>query len=111
MSSSTAALLVIGLPEFVVGLGIMYLFAVYRLRILPPSSTGLTSADIGMQARAFVLPVLTLTLLLVPYILRMVRSSFRETIGMPYIQAAIARGVPTPQLLARHVLPNTRWAR
>ncbi len=103
---STTALLVIGLPEFVVGLGVMYLFAVW-LRILPPNSTGMTSADVVVQLKAFILPTLTLTLLLIPYILRMVRSSFRETIATPYVQAAIARGVSTPRLLAVHVLPNT----
>lgn len=103
---STTALLVIGLPEFVVGLGLMYLFAVW-LKILPPNSTGMTSADVGVRLKAFVLPTLTLTLLLVPYILRMVRSSFREVIATPYVLAAIARGVPTPRLLSHHVLPNT----
>ena len=46
-------------------------------------------------------------LLLIPYILRMVRSAFREVMAAPYVQAAIARGVPTPRLLLRHALPNT----
>lgn len=103
---STTALLVIGLHEFVVGLGLMYFFAVW-LRILPPNSTGVTSADLAVRLKAFVLPTLTLTLLLVPYILRMLRSSFRGMIATPYVQAAIARGMPTSRLLPRHVLPNT----
>lgn len=103
---SNGTLLIIGLPEFVVGLGLLYLFAVW-LRWLPPNSTAVGTGALAAQLRAYVLPMLTLVLLLVPYILRMVRSAFREVIATPYIQAAIARGVPTPRLLAVHVLPNT----
>jgi peptide/nickel transport system permease protein len=103
---SNGTLLIIGLPEFVVGLGLLYLFAVW-LRWLPPNSTAVGTGELPAQLRAYVLPMLTLVLLLVPYILRMVRSAFREVIATHYIQAAIARGVPTPRLLALHVLPNT----
>ena len=103
---STGTLLIIGLPEFVVGLGLLYLFAVW-LRVLPPNSTAIASGDFPAQLRAFVLPMVTLVLLLIPYILRMVRSAVREVMATPYVQAAIARGVSTPRLLLRHVLPNT----
>ena len=103
---SAGTLLIIGLPEFVVGLGLLYLFAVW-LRVLPPNSTAAGSGDLAAQLRAYALPMLTLVLLLVPYIMRMVRSAFREVMATPYVQAAIARGVPTRRLLVRHVLPNT----
>ena len=103
---SAGTLLIIGLPEFVVGLGLLYLFAVW-LRVLPPNSTAAGSSDLAAQVKAYALPLLTLVLLLIPYILRMVRSAFREVMATPYVQAAIARGVPTRRLLLRHVLPNT----
>lgn len=103
---SNVTLLIIGLPEFVIGLGLLYFFAVW-LKLLPPNSTAAGAADLAAGLKAYLLPMLTLTLLLIPYILRMVRSAFREVMAAPYVQAAIARGVPTPRLLTRHVLPNT----
>lgn len=103
---SNVTLLIIGLPEFVIGLGLLYLFAVW-LKLLPPNSTGAGAAELSARLKAYLLPMFTLTLLLVPYILRMVRSAFREVMAAPYVQAAIARGVATPRLLMRHVLPNT----
>jgi peptide/nickel transport system permease protein len=102
---SAGTLLIIGLPEFVVGLAILYVFAVW-LGIAPPNSSDVTSATWTRAMRGYLLPLLTLTLLLTPYILRMVRSTVREVIATPYIQAAIVRGVPTGRLLLRHVLPN-----
>lgn len=103
---SNATLLIIGLPEFVIGLGLLYFFAVW-LKLLPPNSTAASGADLTIRLKAYMLPMLTLTLLLIPYILRMVRSAFREVMAAPYVQAAVARGVSTPRLLMRHVLPNT----
>ena len=103
---SVGTLLIIGLPEFVVGLALLYFFAVH-LRLLPPNSTAIGTGSSIAQLKAFVLPLITLTLILVPYILRMMRSAVREVMATPYVQAAIARGVPTPRLLLRHVLPNT----
>ena len=103
---SSISLLVIGLPEFVVGLGFLYFFAVW-MNVLPPNSTAVATGSGSAVFAAYVLPTLTLTLLLIPYILRMARSAFREVMAAPYIQSAIARGVPTTRLLLRHALPNT----
>jgi peptide/nickel transport system permease protein len=103
---SVGTLLIIGLPEFVVGLALLYFMAVY-LHLLPPNSTAIGTGSLTAQMKAFVLPLITLTLILIPYILRMMRSAVREVMATPYVHAAIARGVPTPRLLLRHVLPNT----
>lgn len=102
---STATLFVIGLPEFVVGLLLLYLFAVW-LDVLPPDSTGVTFGSFGDKVEAYLLPALTLAILLTPYIARMVRASVREVLGTPYVQTAVLRGVPGFRLFARHVMPN-----
>jgi peptide/nickel transport system permease protein len=43
----------------------------------------------------------------IPRITRLVRSVVLSIREEPYVEAALALGVPTPALLARHVLPNT----
>jgi len=43
----------------------------------------------------------------IPRVVRLVRSVVLSLREEPYVEAAVALGVPTPLLLARHVLPNT----
>jgi peptide/nickel transport system permease protein len=43
----------------------------------------------------------------IPRVVRLVRSVVLSIREEPYVEAARALGVPTPALLARHVLPNT----
>src|SRR5205814_1609818 len=89
------SVLVAALPEFVVGIGLLFLFAV-ELGWLPvDSATALTFASsLGEQAKAYILPAATLILAMVPYIVRIARGSVREALGAPYTQAAVLRGLP-----------------
>lgn len=102
---STGTLFIIGLPEFVVGLLLLYLLAVW-LNLLPPDSTGIAFGSLSRKVEAYVLPSLTLAILLTPYMARMIRVSVREVLATPYIQAALLRGVTGGRLFFRHVLPN-----
>ena len=51
--------------------------------------------------------VLAIVIPEIPRITRLVRSVVLTIREEPYVEAALALGVPTPALLARHVLPNT----
>jgi peptide/nickel transport system permease protein len=53
---------------------------------------------------SFVLPVATLSLTLMPLLIRAVRQGFLETLGEAYIRAARARGIPEHRLLLSHVM-------
>jgi peptide/nickel transport system permease protein len=53
---------------------------------------------------SFVLPVATLSLMLMPLLIRAVRQGFLETLGEGYIRAARARGIPEHRLLLAHVM-------
>jgi peptide/nickel transport system permease protein len=53
-----------------------------------------------------VLPVLTLTIVVVPYILRMCRGSVIEALDSDYVEVARLKGVAPARLLFRHALPN-----
>ncbi|MDQ3858400.1 MAG: ABC transporter permease, partial [Actinomycetota bacterium] len=97
---------VAALPEFVVGIGLLMLFAV-TLGWLPVDSTGLAFASsFGEQAKAYVLPALTLVLAMVPYIVRIGRAAAREALAAPYVQAALLRGLPRRSITWDHAMRN-----
>lgn len=94
------------MPEFVIALAVALVFGV-ELGWFPVDSSGWEFGGFDSKVRATVLPVVTLALAVVPYLLRISRATFREAYGMPYIQAALLRGVPRRSLIWRHALPNT----
>jgi peptide/nickel transport system permease protein len=106
-AGATTSLLVV--PELVVGLGLL-LFAA-RTGFFPIG--GMVSArfdELGAWDRLedvsdhLVLPVMALILLILPVLVRHVRSSFVEVLAAPFIQAARARGVPDRRILFHHAL-------
>jgi len=50
--------------------------------------------------------MLAITIVLVPYISRLARTSTAQVAGLPYVEAARASGAGTAAILARYVLPN-----
>jgi peptide/nickel transport system permease protein len=94
------------LPEFVVGIGLLMLFAV-TLGWLPVDSTGLTFAtSFGDRVKAYILPALTLVLAMVPYIVRIGRAAAREALAAPYVQAALLRGLSRRSITWDHAMRN-----
>lgn len=57
--------------------------------------------------RYLVLPSLALSCYLMPFIVRVVRQAAVETGNQPFIEAAIARGLPRRTIITRHILPNS----
>jgi peptide/nickel transport system permease protein len=97
---------VAALPEFVVGIGLLMLFAV-TLGWLPVDSTGLTFAtSFGDRVKAYVLPAMTLVLAMVPYIVRIGRAAVREALAAPYVQAALLRGLSRRSITWDHAMRN-----
>ncbi len=81
----------------------------------PPTVTGLYTVDALIQgrvdvawqaARALMLPVLTLVIVLVAPILKMVRGSMIEVLGTDYVRTARAMGLPRREVLFRDGLRN-----
>ena len=103
----TGSVVLAALPEFVVGIALLYLFAV-ELGWLPvESATALTFASsLGEQAKAYVLPAATLVLAMVPHIARISRSAMREALGAQYTQAAVLRGLPRRTVIWDHAMRN-----
>jgi peptide/nickel transport system permease protein len=56
-----------------------------------------------------VLPVLTLTLVIVAHMMRMTRATIIGLLASPYIEMARLKGASPMQVIIRHALPNA-WA-
>jgi peptide/nickel transport system permease protein len=96
-------------PVFVIGYGLIYIFAVelqwlpvqgYR-RLFGPSSQGL-----GAWAYQLVLPWVSLATIYVALIARVTRASVSEALTEDYIRTARAKGVTEQAVLLRHALAN-----
>ena len=93
------------LPEFVIGIVLLLVFAV-NLQLLPADSTAISFGGVWGQSQDYVLPVITLVIAILPYITRMARVSFHETYRSAYVQSAVLRGLPRRTVIWRHAFPN-----
>lgn len=96
---------VAAVPWFVVGLVLILVFAVH-LGIAPTDSSGLAFGTGWAKARAYVLPILTLTILVVPHISRMTRAAFRESMAAPHARTAVLLGLERKMIMRRYLLPT-----
>ena len=110
----TISLVGVSLPTFLIGIGLIYVFAV-ELRWLPSFgrgdtvrlgwwTTGLLTKS-GLQS--LILPVLTLGFFQLTLIMRLVRSEMLEVMRSEFIRFARARGIPNRVIEFRHALRNT----
>ncbi len=110
----TASLVGVSLPTFLIGIGLIYVFAV-ELGWLPSFGRGQT-VQIGGWSTGFltqsglaslVLPAITLALYQMTLIMRLVRAEMMEVLRSDYIKFARARGLPERRVNFRHALKNT----
>ncbi|WP_372424675.1 ABC transporter permease [Salinarimonas chemoclinalis] len=110
----TVSLIGVSLPTFLIGIGLIYIFAV-ELRWLPSFGRGQT-VSIGWWTtglltesglKSLVLPVLTLGFFQLTLIMRLVRSEMLEVMRADFIRFARARGIPERTIEFRHALRNT----
>ena len=103
------------LPTFIIGIGLIYIFAVH-LRWLPSSGRAGTVPVTGTWEtslitlegwRSIILPALTLSLFQTTIILRLVRAEMLEVMQTDYIKFARARGLKDRSIHFTHALKNT----
>ena len=98
------ALLAICVPSFVVGLGLLFVFA-YELGWVPVIGAG--AAGAVETARGLILPALVLGLRTAALLSRVSRSSLLNVLGLDFIRTARAKGAAGRSVLYRHALRNS----
>ncbi len=110
----STSLVGVSLPTFIIGIALIYLFAVI-LRWLPSSGRG-GVVELGWWKtsfltvdgwRAIILPAITLSLFQLTLILRLVRAEMMEVMRTDYIKFARARGLAERSINFVHALRNT----
>ncbi len=110
----TLSLIGVSLPTFLIGILLIYLFAV-ELGWLPSFGRG-DVVDLGWWRtgfltqsglKALILPAITLGLYQMTLIMRLVRSEMLEVLRQDYIRFARARGLKDQSVYFRHALKNT----
>lgn len=80
-------------PEFVIGVGVILVASVLLGALPPESGTALAFGTPLQQTQAYVLPVLTLVLVALPFLVRLTSASAREGLVAAHTAAARLRGL------------------
>ncbi|MCB1716490.1 MAG: ABC transporter permease [Candidatus Competibacteraceae bacterium] len=104
-SLMTLALLGMSLPDFWLGLVLIYSFAVL-LGWLPTGGYIPFSEDMLGWLRTMTLPALTLAFTQMGLLARMTRSSMLEVLRQDYVRTARAKGLPEWLIIAKHAFAN-----
>lgn len=110
----TVSLVGVSLPTFIIGISLIYIFAV-NMGVLPSSGRAGTVELGGWKTslltidgwRSILLPAITLSLFQVTMILRLVRAEMLEIMRTDFIKFARARGLPENRINYNHALKNT----
>lgn len=110
----TVSLVGVSLPTFLIGIGLIYLFAV-ELRWLPSFGRGETVSIGGWETglltssglAALIMPAITLGFYNMTLIMRLVRAEMLEVLRSDYIRFGRARGLKERDLYFGHALRNT----
>jgi peptide/nickel transport system permease protein len=102
---SVLGLMTTSSPNFATGVLLILLFSV-GLGLLPGATVFTSSTTIFEQPKMLVLPVMTLTLIELGYVLRITRASMAEVMDKPYIRTAFLKGLPYRRIVLKHALRN-----
>jgi len=105
--ASVVALTITALPEFVVAIALVIVFAVNTLHVLPAVSSIPQGTSPLSDLNALVLPIATLALVIAPYIFRMARGAIIEALASDYVEMAELKGISRKRVLLIHALPNS----
>jgi peptide/nickel transport system permease protein len=104
--ASVVTLTTAGIPDFVIGVFLITLFATDVWHVAPAVSIIPNGGHAWDVPRALTLPVATLTVVIVPYVFRMMRAALIEALDAEYIEFATLKGLTRARVVLRHALPN-----
>lgn len=104
-AATTVALAGISIPNFWLGIMLIYLLAV-NARLLPPGGYVEPWIDLGRNLKLMVMPSIVLGTALAALVMRLLRSSMIEVLSSDYVRTARAKGLSDRVLIIRHALKN-----
>jgi len=104
-AASTTSVAVVSVPEFLIATLAVLLFAV-KLRWLPALSYVSEIESLGQLLKAFAMPVLTLSCVIVAQMMRMTRAAVIDQLEAPYIEMVRLKGASPMRMVLAHALPN-----
>lgn len=99
----SSSILFKAVPGFVIAIWLMMFFSTSILHILPAASLLIPEQSAFSQIEFLVLPILTLALSLIPYLMRLVRGSMIDALESDYVTSARLRGIPEQRIIWKHV--------
>jgi ABC-type dipeptide/oligopeptide/nickel transport system permease component len=95
-------------PEFATGIFLILIFSFWL--DLVPGATVFGEKAPWTRPDMLILPVLTLTLIELGYVLRITRASMVEVMRAPYIRTAYLKGLPPQRIVRNHAIRNALMA-
>lgn len=96
------------IPEFATGIFLILIVAVWWGVV--PGATVFGEMAPWSRPDMLILPVLTLTLIELGYVLRITRASMVEVMRSPYIRTAHLKGLPYWRIITKHAIRNALMA-
>jgi peptide/nickel transport system permease protein len=106
---SISSLVATATPEFASGVFLILIFATW-LNVLPGAVVVTSDRAIFENPQMLILPILTLTLIELGYVLRITRASMVEVMKTNYIRTAVLKGLPRNRIIFKHALRNALMA-
>jgi peptide/nickel transport system permease protein len=104
--TSNLMLIFAALPEFVVAVLLVIVFATTIFHVLPAISLINPGQHPWDVPKELILPTATLVIAVAPYVARIMRASMIEVLESDYVEMARLKGLPERTVLVRHALPN-----
>ncbi len=104
-SASFVSLVVISFPEFFIAYILIALLSI-QLEWFPAISMVEAGDSVWGRLYGIALPVLTLTLTVLAYVMRMTRAAILGILSSPYIEMAHLKGIHPRRIITHHALPN-----
>jgi len=106
---SIGGLVTTSTPNFATGIFLILIFASW-LKLLPGATVFESERAILKNPKMLVLPVLTLTLIELGYVLRITRACMADVMKEPYIRTAFLKGLPYWRIVFKHAMRNALMA-
>jgi peptide/nickel transport system permease protein len=93
------------IPEFVIGVLLLVVFAVW-LKAVPVQSAADATGNVGQRIHAMTLPAVVLAVFYLAVPARMVRTGVVDAITAPFHRTAVLKGLPPATIVRKHVTRN-----